>query len=80
MFSEVIYNQLDQLDVACCVLFCCDRCELTALCLCVCSRGMMSQITSREEQIAEYTDRIAAMEEELKKVRESQTLSGVHSV
>uniref|UniRef100_A0A3Q1JBH1 Kinesin-like protein n=1 Tax=Anabas testudineus TaxID=64144 RepID=A0A3Q1JBH1_ANATE len=32
--------------------------------------GMMSQITSHEEQIAEYTDRIAAMEEELKKVME----------
>ncbi|KAM9345205.1 kinesin-like protein KIF11 [Symphorus nematophorus] len=32
--------------------------------------GMMGQITSHEEQIAEYTDRIAAMEEELKKVTE----------
>ncbi|KAK2824688.1 hypothetical protein Q5P01_021863 [Channa striata] len=32
--------------------------------------GMMSQITAREEQITEYTDRIAAMEEELKKVNE----------
>ncbi|KAM7385191.1 hypothetical protein PAMP_001286 [Pampus punctatissimus] len=32
--------------------------------------GMMSQITSHEEQITEYTDRIAAMEEELKKVSE----------
>ncbi|XP_051274007.1 kinesin-like protein KIF11 [Dicentrarchus labrax] len=32
--------------------------------------SMMSQITSREENIVEYTDRIAAMEEELKKVTE----------
>uniref|UniRef100_A0A8C4HRJ3 Kinesin-like protein n=1 Tax=Dicentrarchus labrax TaxID=13489 RepID=A0A8C4HRJ3_DICLA len=32
--------------------------------------SMMSQITSREENIVEYTDRIAAMEEELKKVRD----------
>lgn len=37
---------------------------------------MMSQITSHEEQIAEYTDRIAAMEEELKKVWQSLTPSG----
>uniref|UniRef100_A0A665VQZ6 Kinesin-like protein n=1 Tax=Echeneis naucrates TaxID=173247 RepID=A0A665VQZ6_ECHNA len=33
--------------------------------------GMMGQITAHEEQIAEYTDRIAAIEEELKKVGES---------
>lgn len=30
---------------------------------------MMGQITTHDEHIAEYTDRIAAMEEELKKVR-----------
>lgn len=29
----------------------------------------MVQITAHDEQIVEYTDRIAAMEEELKKVR-----------
>lgn len=33
----------------------------------------MSRISSHEEHSAEYTDRIAAMEEELKKVRQPQT-------
>lgn len=32
-------------------------------------RSMMGQIAAHEEHTVEYTDRIAAMEEELKKVR-----------
>lgn len=36
---------------------------------CVCCRSMNSKMVSQEEQITEYTDRIAAMEEELKRVR-----------
>lgn len=40
----------------------------------MCFRGMMGQITAHEEQVAEYNDRIAAMEEELKKVWETFTL------
>lgn len=39
-------------------------------CVCVCVRSMMSQITAHEENVSEYTDKIAVMEEELKKVRE----------
>ena len=34
---------------------------------------MRTQITSHEEQIVEYTDRIVAMEEELKKVKRLAT-------
>lgn len=52
------------------------RCELTAVC--VCYRGMTSQITAHEEQMAEYTDRIAAMEEELKKVRRRSLVTVTH--
>lgn len=46
----------------------CDVHELT--CVCVCFRSMMGQISSNEEQMVELTDKIAAMEEELKRVRE----------
>lgn len=56
-------------------LVCCSAVTVVKSVFCVCPRGMMSQITAREEQIAEYTERIAAMEEELKKVWVSWTPS-----
>lgn len=36
----------------------------------------MGQITSQEEQTTEWTERIAAMEEELRKVRQVELLRG----
>lgn len=35
---------------------------------------MVAQITAHEEQVAEYNDKIAIMEEELKKVRSSSAV------
>lgn len=39
-------------------------------CVCVSVRSMMAQMTSNDEQAVELTDKIAAMEEELRKVCE----------
>lgn len=40
----------------------------------LCFRSMVGQISSHEEQAAELTDRIAVMEEELKRVREAESV------
>lgn len=54
-----------------------DVCVCLFVSVCVLARSMMSQITSNDEQAVELTDKIAAMEEELRKVCVWSLLGGL---